>query len=157
MVNFTAADRVGSIGGYLGGIEALGRLFGGFGGRGELFGGRGYGREDDCGGNKYNHKVTEHELNLVRENAAQAAVIAGLQSEKYTDNKVSYLAERVCALEKYAAVTATHEKDFERYVEAEFIHQPKAAIRESIVVCRQCGCENCCCGNKERGHYYDRG
>jgi len=148
MVNFTAADRVGAVGGYIGGLDALGRLLGG--GRG-LFGGYdGYGRdgchhhyEDDCGGGKYRHKVTEHELELVQRNNALLSENATLRSEKYTDNKIEYLAHRVCELEKYAAVNSVRLTDFERYANAQYIHQPKASIRDSLVVCKPHEC--CCC------------
>ena len=146
MVNFTAADRVGDIFGYVGGIDAVLRWIGG-------------GRRDgeDGGGGKYTHKVTEHELSLVEKNNLLLAENSALRSEKYTDNKVAALAAEVCNLKKQIAVNAAHDEDFGKYVEREFVHQPKASINESIVVCRQCRCEECACGNKrDRGYYEDR-
>lgn|GEM_PF-6891324 len=140
MVNFTAADRVGSILGYVGTAgELLGRR-----GLGLFGGGRdGY---DDGGGGKYTHKVTEHELSLSQENAELKAAL-------YANNKFDVLAAEVCELKKQIAVTAVKEQEFQRRADREYVHQPKASIRESIVVCRQGGC--CDCDN--RGHDEDRG
>jgi hypothetical protein len=137
MVNFTPADRVGAIGGYLGGIEALGRMFGG---RNGLFGGRDV-RDDDDGG-KYHHKVTEHELDLVQKNNYLLSENAELRSEKYVDNKTAALAARVAELETKLAVEGAELRDFERFANAEYIHQPKTRIRESIVTCRQGDCDD---------------
>jgi len=168
MVNFTAADRVGSIGGYIGGIGTL------LGGRNGLFGRgwddgerRGEWHEDE-GGGKYRHRVTEHELELVQHNNALLAENSTLKSEKYTDYKterveeglekmIGRLGDRICDLEKYIAVNDAHDRDFRHYADREFVHQPKASIRESIVVCRQCGCR-CSCEDVDefRGREHDR-
>lgn len=138
MVNFTAADRVGVVGGYLGGLNTL---FGG-NGLGGLFGGGkcrdGYDGGYDGSCSKYCHHVTEHELELVQCNNKLLAENSALISEKYTDNKTEMLANRVCELEKCLAVTATREADFQGYVNAEFIHQPKAKANENLVLTQPC-------------------
>jgi len=147
MVNFTAADRVGAIGGYIGGIEALGKILGG---RGGLFGRENY---DEDGGGKYRHKVTEHELNLVQQNNCLLSENSTLKSEKYTDNKIAALSAEIYRLNEKIAVSAAHGQDFAKYVECEFVHQPKASIKENIIVCRQCRCEDCCCDKKKNDYY----
>ena len=93
--------------------------------------------------------VTEKEMNLIRENSGQASEIARLQAEKYADAQIELktapMTNRICALETAAAVNAARDHDYRRYVEREFVHQPKASIRESIVTCQQRGC-CCACG-----------
>ena len=89
--------------------------------------------------------VTEKEMNLIRESSGKDATIARLEAEQYTnrlvDIKTAPLNDKICALETAAAVNAARDHDYRRYVEREFVRQPKASIRESIVVCKQCGCE----------------
>ena len=138
-----ASNAKGNVGVTLGAIgTGLGFLNGGLGG---LFGGYGRGREcydgyDDCGGGKYRHKVTEHELDLVQQNNHLLSENSTLRSEKYTDCVTSRLAERICELEKYAAVNNVKLHDFERYADAEYIHQPKARINERLLTTQSCGC-----------------
>lgn len=100
--------------------------------------------------------VTDKEMCLIRELSGKDAIIAQQAAEKYADavvkSEVEPLKTRVCELEKDAAVNAARDQDFRRYVNSEFVHQPKATIRESIVVCKQCGCEcergcECRCGH----------
>lgn len=92
--------------------------------------------------------VSDKEMCLIRENSGKDAVIAQLSAEKYADNLVEArtapLIARICNLETAEAVNAARDQDFRRYVEREFVHQPKASMRESIVVCKQCGCECDC-------------
>ena len=102
------------------------------------------------------HYVNVNEMRLVREISGKDSVIAKLEAERYTDHivdaKLAPLNARVCALETAAAVNVQADGDFRRYVNAEFIHQPKAYINESIVVCQQCGCNNGSCGCHGHGH-----
>lgn len=97
-----------------------------------------------------NNFVSEKEMCLIRENTVDKATIAQLTAEKYADAaikvEVEPLKTRVCNLETAAAVNAARDQDFRRYVNAEFVHQPKAHINESIVVCEQCGCRRNDCG-----------
>lgn len=157
------SSGVAKVGAVLGGT-ALGLNLLGGGGLNNLFGARQAGfaypavpgnviTVDASGapvyGGNCNCYVTEKEMCLIRENSAQGAVIAKLEAEKYADmlvkSEVEPLKTRVCNLETAAAVNAARDQDFRRYVNAEFVHQPKASIKESIVVCKQCGCE-CECG-----------
>ena len=71
-VNFTAADRIGGIGGYLGGIAAL--LNGGLLGGGQM-----------CGDNM---PVSRYEANMMRELSEKDGRIALLEADKYTDQKI---------------------------------------------------------------------
>jgi len=92
------------------------------------------------------HVVTDKEMHLIRENASKDAVIAQLRSENYATGAVGAavapLQNEICALKTQMAVNAARDDDFRRYVNAEFVHQPKARINESIVTCEQCGCGN---------------
>lgn len=99
MPTFTSADRVGAIGGYIGGISAL---LGGNCGNGGVLNGV-LGNRGDCG-----CYVTEKEMCLIRENAT-------LIAEKYTDNKLAAnnlywqekyekLADKECSLETALAM-----------------------------------------------------
>lgn len=96
----------------------------------------------DCG------YVTDKEMHLIREGSEKDSVIGQLRAEKYADNLVKTATEplqaRICNLETASAVNAARDQDFRRYVEREFVHQPKASMKESIVVCKQCGCD---CGH----------
>lgn len=89
MVNFTAADRVGSIGGYIGGISALAGAMGGCNGGilGNLFG------NNNCCNQAIpvcseNTAVNRYELNLTQEIAQKDARIGLLESQVYVDNKL---------------------------------------------------------------------
>ena len=165
MVDFKPASNAkGNVGVTLGAIgTGLGLLNGGLGG---IFGGGcrdGYGYDrgrrdcydgyDDCGGGKYRHKVSEHELDLVQENNRLLAQISTLQSEKYTDARFAQQSDRICELEKEVAVYKAHSQDFARYADREYVHQPKAHINESLLVSRHNGC-NCGCGC---GHHHSNG
>lgn len=88
MVNFTAADRVGSIGGYIGGIATLANVMGGCNGGilGNLFG-------NNCGCQAYpvcseNTPVTRYENGLVQEIAKKDSENALLRSQVYSDQKL---------------------------------------------------------------------
>lgn len=88
MVNFTAADRVGSIGGYIGGIATLANVMGGCNGGilGNLFG-------NNCGCQAYpvcseNTPVTRYENGLVQEIAKKDSENALLKAEIYSDQKL---------------------------------------------------------------------
>ena len=89
--------------------------------------------------------VTDKDMNLIREIGGKDALIAQLSAEKYSDSaiklEVEPLKNRVCELEKFVAVNGARDHDYRFYVEREFVHQPKARINQSIVVCKQCGCE----------------
>ena len=108
-----------------------------------------------------NNYVSAKEMTLIREIGAQGSTIAKLEAEKYADYaveaKYAPLEKRVCALETAAAVNVQADSDWRKYVNAEFIHQPKAYINESIVVCQQCGCRNGSCGCGGHGHRDDWG
>ena len=97
-----------------------------------------------------NNYVTEKEMALIRENGAMGSTIAKLEAEKYADKVVELKFEpreaRVCALETAAAVNAQAGADYRRYVDAEFVHQPKARFNSYIVTCEVCGCNNGTCG-----------
>lgn len=75
-VNFTAADRIGGIGGYIGGIATLLN-----GGLGNVMGGA-----CGCGPSA---PVTKDYLSLTQELAAKDSHIALLEADKYTDQKLS--------------------------------------------------------------------
>lgn len=77
-VNFTSADRVGTIGGYIGGISAL--L-----GNGGILGG--YAEND--------RPITRYEMNLLKESMAKDSEIALLKSEQNTEVKIADVYERV--------------------------------------------------------------
>ena len=79
---------------------------------------------------------------------AQSEERAYIDAKSKTKTTTGYatLEKRVCALETAAAVNVQADADWRRYTNAEFVHQPKAYINESIVVCQQCGCRNGSCG-----------
>ena len=79
MANFTTADRVGGIGGYIGGISAL------LGGNGLL--GMGYAEND--------RPVSRYEMNLLKESMAKDSEIALLKSEQNTEVKIADVYERL--------------------------------------------------------------
>lgn len=72
MLNFTAADRVGAIGGYIGGITSLLGMAGNVMGTG-------------CNGSQL---VNRYEMELALSNAAKDSEIALLKADKYTDEKI---------------------------------------------------------------------
>lgn len=86
MVNFTAADRVGSIGGYIGGIATLANAMGGCNGGlfGNLFGGNCH-PFPVC---SENTPVTRYENGLVQEIAKKDSENALLRSQVYSDQKL---------------------------------------------------------------------
>lgn len=96
------------------------------------------------GGNN-NCYVNVREMALIQEGASKDATIAGLQAEKYTDNVVAAtvapLAQEICDLKVANAVNAARDADFRRYVEREFVHQPKAFMKNCIVTTTP----DCCC------------
>lgn len=84
-VTFTAADRVGTIGGYIGGIATL---LGGLGGVAPMMNGYangGCGGYGACGPNG----VTKDYIAMSQEIAAKDSRIALLEADKYTDQKLS--------------------------------------------------------------------
>lgn len=86
MVNFTAADRVGSIGGYIGGIATLANAMGGCnnGLFGNLFG-------NNCHPIQLcseSTPVTRYELGMAKEIAAKDSENALLRAQIYTNDKV---------------------------------------------------------------------
>ena len=132
-MTFSGADRVGVIGGYIGGINALlGNNCGG--GLGSILGGG----NNNCNTNccESDHIVTRYEAKQAEKLGAAQDEIARLQAEKYTDNKIDNkiailndkfeakldkLAERVCyderLIQKNAdAIIAEH-----CYVEAHYV------------------------------------
>jgi len=70
--------------------------------------------------------VSKEVAHLMAENAQ-------LKAEKYADRAVSEQAERISGLERAVAVTAARDEDFRRYVEAEFVHQPKATFASTTI------------------------
>lgn len=96
-VNFTTADRVGSIGGYIGGISALlgNGLFGGW--NGNYNNGYGYGNGGFAGRvlTEADMPVSRYELNLVKESMAKDSEIALLKSEQNTEIKIADVYERI--------------------------------------------------------------
>ncbi len=84
MANFTVADRVGGIGGYIGGISAiLGMLGGAYGGAMPV-----------NGGNTPSF-VTKDELNMAMTIAGKDSEIAMLKSEQNTEVKIADVYERL--------------------------------------------------------------
>lgn len=79
-VNFTTADRVGVVGGYLGGISAL------LGNNG-LFGWGNMSEGD--------RPISRYEMNLLKESMAKDSEIALLKSEQNTEVKIADVYERV--------------------------------------------------------------
>lgn len=82
-LNFTAADRVGGIGGYIGGISALLAILGG------MAGGQGGGPSEN------DRPVSRYELNLVKESMAKDSEIAVLKSDQNTEVKIADVYERL--------------------------------------------------------------
>lgn len=77
-VNFTTADRIGGIGGYIGGISALlgnGGILGGY-------------CEND-------RPVSRYEMNLLKESMAKDSEISLLKSEQNTEVKIADVYERL--------------------------------------------------------------
>ena len=79
-LNFTSADRVGAIGGYIGGISTL--L-----GNGLLNWGGGCSEND--------RPVSRYEMNLLKESMAKDSEIALLKSEQNTEVKIADVYERI--------------------------------------------------------------
>ena len=73
-VNFTAADRIGGIGGYIGGISALlnGGILGGMGGQ-------------VCGDNM---PISRYEASMMNQLSEKDSKISLLEADKYTDQKI---------------------------------------------------------------------
>ena len=97
-----------------------------------------------CGG--HGGYVTGREMELMQSLSAKDAIIANQSAERYAlevaDAKVAPLYARMAEAETALAVNAARDRDYRHYVEREFVHQPKARIRNSIVTCQTCGC--CC-------------
>lgn len=84
MANFTVADRVGGIGGYIGGISAiLGML------------GNGYGAMPAAASPGAPSFVTKDELNMAMTIAGKDSEIAMLKSEQNTEVKIADVYERL--------------------------------------------------------------
>lgn len=79
-VNFTTADRVGVVGGYLGGISSL------LGNNGLL----GWGNMSEG-----DRPISRYEMNLLKESMAKDSEIALLKSEQNTEIKIADVYERV--------------------------------------------------------------
>lgn len=78
-VNFTTADRVGGIGGYIGGITSLLGMLG-----------NGYVCTSDM-----DRPVSRYEMNLLKESMAKDSEISLLKSEQNTEIKIADVYERV--------------------------------------------------------------
>ena len=76
MLNFTAADRVGAIGGYIATAASLLGIAGN---------GMGTGCNGGCNGSQL---VNRYEMELSLSNAAKDSEIALLKADKYTDEKI---------------------------------------------------------------------
>lgn len=89
-MTFNAADRVGVIGGYIGGI---GQILNMLGGNGIM--GNGYGWNNGMACNAYgcsdNMAINRYELGMEKELAAKDSKIALLESTIYTDGKLNDL------------------------------------------------------------------
>lgn len=79
-VTFTTADRVGTIGGYIGGISTL---------LGAVHGGVGYGVAEG------DRPVSRHEFDLLKESMAKDSEIALLKSEQNTEVKIADVYSRL--------------------------------------------------------------
>ena len=88
MANFTAADRVGAVGGYIGGISALGNIIGGA--ANALSGMAGNTVAGTCQATACsdNQPVNRYEATMMQMLGAKDGEIAILKSEKYTDEKL---------------------------------------------------------------------
>ena len=88
MANFTAADRVGAVGGYIGGISALGNIVSGA--ANVLSGMAGNAVAGTCQATACsdNQAVNRYEATMMQVMAAKDGEIAILKSEKYTDEKL---------------------------------------------------------------------
>lgn len=80
-VNFTTADRVGVVGGYVGGIKGIMDLLSGWGG--------GYPMSEG------DRPVSRYEMNLLKESMAKDSEIALLKSEQNTEIKIADVYERL--------------------------------------------------------------
>lgn len=97
MLNFTAADRVGVVGGYIGGISALLNGLGGMAAPAAV-----------CSESR---PVNRYEMNMALSLAQKDGEIATLKADKYTDQK---LVEVYAELERRVnAVSATVQKNKE--------------------------------------------
>ena len=103
-VNFNAADRVGVIGGYIGGI---GQLLNWAGGMCPNPAGA------NCVSAVEDRCVTRHELDLIREIQNKDAALSIANSENYTDKKLT---------EVYAAL-ANRDKDINAKIDANYREQ----------------------------------
>lgn len=79
MATFTVADRVGSIGGYVGGISALSGMLG------NILGG-GTGCYNACPDNQ---PISRYDAAIMQELTAKDSKIALLEADKYTDEKLT--------------------------------------------------------------------
>lgn len=79
-VNFTTADRIGGIGGYIGGIATL------LGGTNLL---------GNMSGSENDRPVSRYEMGLLKESMAKDSEIALLKSEQNTEVKIADVYERI--------------------------------------------------------------
>lgn len=98
-VNFTAADRIGSIGGYIGGISSL---LGGAGG-GLLGGGMA-----QCGENM---PISRYEANMMNQLSEKDGKIALLEADKYADQKIVEAYKDLAGQIKELGCEVRHNKD----------------------------------------------
>lgn len=98
MINFTSADRVGAVGGYIGGIATLANMLGGVGNFANALSGGAVGTPavapaaastpvvvQPC---SENQPVTRYELDMALKMNAKDNEIALLKADKYTDQKL---------------------------------------------------------------------
>ena len=97
-VNFTAADRIGSIGGYIGGISSL------LGGAGGLLGGG----MAQCGENM---PISRYEANMMNQLSEKDGKIALLEADKYADQKIVEAYKDLAGQIKELGCEVRHNKD----------------------------------------------
>ncbi len=96
MINFTSADRVGAVGGYIGGIATLANMLGGVGNFANALSGGAVGTPAVAAANtpimvqscSENQPVNRYELNMALESLAKDSKIALLEADNYTDKKL---------------------------------------------------------------------
>lgn len=100
----------------------------------------------------YSYAPAAFEGGLVsKEVACLMAENSQLKAEKYTDMKFEIANNKICDLQTAYAVNATRDKDFRRYVNSEFIHQPKAHMKHRLL---ETSDECCCnCGHGHGNHF----
>lgn len=97
MINFTSADRVGAVGGYIGGIATLANMLGGVGNFANALSGGAVGTPAVAPANatpvvvqpcSENQPITRYELDMALRLNTKDNEIALLKADKYTDEKL---------------------------------------------------------------------